>query len=223
MELKPTDALSFGGGHLGAYDYLYDKQSITTDKDINAVFSLTIPGKDTVQMHMWMKGEQDREIFTVKSPPSKAIDRMGLAAGIAELPMPAIVARQTGEAWKRPFVTVFEPAVASHRSIKKIIAVGPESIMVENYNGSRQSIFYAGDSTYAVISEKNGELHYLFLGNGHTISTAGYRITAKTGNVTAALCKQNNEWFFTSSGPVTITHNKRAVDFPAMPYAKIKF
>jgi hypothetical protein len=221
LPLQPTDALSFGGGHLGAYDYFYDKQSVTTDKDIHAVFSLAIPGKDTVQMHMWMKGAKDREIFTVKSPPSKAIDRMGLPAGIAELPMPAIVARQTGEAWKRPFVTMFEPAVASHRSIQKIIAVGPDSIMVENYNGSRQFI-YTSDSTYGVISEMNGDLQYLFLGNGHTISKAGYRITAKAGHVTAALCKQNNEWFFTSSGPVTITHNKRTVDLPAMPYKKIK-
>jgi hypothetical protein len=73
-----------------------------------------------------------------------------------------------------------------------------------------------------VISEIKGDLQYLFVGNGRTISKGGYRITAKAGTVTAALCKQNNEWFFTSTGPVTITHNKRTIDFPAMPYAKIK-
>jgi hypothetical protein len=222
LPLQPTDELSFGGGHMGAYDYFYDKQSVTTDKDINAIFSLSIPGKDTVQMHMWMKGSTDRAIFAVKSPPSKAIDRMGLPAGIAELPMPTIVARQTGEAWKRPFVTVFEPAVASHRSIKSITSIGSDGIIVENTSGSRQTIFYT-NGTYSVISETKGELQYLFLGNGRTISKAGYQITAKEGNVTAALCKKNNEWFFTSSGPVTLTHNKRVIDLPAMPYTKIKF
>jgi hypothetical protein len=137
---------------------------------------------------------------------------------------------------------VFEPAVASQRSVRSIRSFKPaadcEGIVVENNSGSKQTIFSATDSTgevvyddkkfrgtYGVISETKGELHYLFLGNGRTISKGGYRITAKAGHVTAALCKENNEWFITCSGPVTVTmpHLKRAVDVPARSYTKILF
>ena len=78
LNLQPTDKLSFSGGHLFAYDYFWDKKSIATDKDVQAVFNLEMPGKAAIQMNMWMKGEKDREIFAVKAPKSRSIDRMGL-------------------------------------------------------------------------------------------------------------------------------------------------
>ena len=108
--------------------------------------------------------------------------------------------------------------------------------MVENNSGSRQFIFSGTDSTgevlyddkhfrgtYGVISETNGHLQYLFLGNGRAISKAGYSIVARSGNVSAALCKKNNEWFITCSGPVTVTMPQltKPVNVPATSYIKL--
>ncbi|MBC7934721.1 MAG: heparinase II/III family protein [Rhizobacter sp.] len=226
LPMQSTEKLSFGGGHLFAYDYLYDKKSITTDKDINTVFKLAIPGKDEIQMNMWMKGEKGREIFAVKSPKSTAIDRIGLPKEIAELPMPTIIARQTGEAWTNPFAVVFEPStttqpksVISIQSFKAVNAT-PDfvGLEIEEKAGARQFVFSASENkneivkgdklflgTYAVISEINNGLNYLFLGNGNKIAKAGYSITAKVTSASAALELENNEWFFTSSVPVSIS------------------
>ena len=226
VSLQSTEKLSFGGGHLFAYDYFYDKKSITTDKDLNAVFKLMVPGKEEVQMNMWMKGEKDREIFSVKSPPSKAIDRMGLPKEIVELPMPTIVARQSGEAWTKPFAVVFEPSTTSQpRSVVSIQSFKPVNapsdfagLEVEGKGGDKQFIFSASETgkdviynektfngTYAVISETRNGLHYLFLGNGKKIASGGYSIIAKSSDASAALEIKNNECFFTGSSPVTVT------------------
>jgi len=225
LPLQPTEKLSFGGGHLFAYDYLYDKKSITTDKDINAVFKLTVPGKEEVQMNMWIKGEMNREIFSVKSPKSKAIDRMGLPNEIVDLPMPTIVARQSGEAWTKPFAVVFEPSATSQpKSIEAIQSFKPVNapadfvgLVIEGNAGDKQFVFSAGETgkdviynentfsgTYAVISETKDKLQHLFLGNGKKIAKGGYSITAKSSAASAALEIKNNEWYFTSSQSVRV-------------------
>jgi hypothetical protein len=216
---QPTEKLSFGGGHLFAYDYFYDKKSVVTDKDIDAIFKLSIPGKAELQMNLWMKGEKGREIFSVKAPKSTAIDRMGLSKEISELPLPTLVARQTGEAWTKPFTVVFEPSTASQpKFVTAITSFKPfnaatdfAGLKVENKSGSTQYIFSSGDTvktvyyngksftgTYAVISEINNALQYLFLGNGKQIAAGGYNITASE-NISAALEFKNRTWYYTSS------------------------
>jgi hypothetical protein len=238
FNLQPVDKLAFANGDLMAYDYLWDEKSVQTNKDINATFRLKMPDRDTIFMNMWMKGEADREIFTVKSPRSTAIDRGIAPKEIAELPLPAIVARQYGEAWKRPFVAVFEPSSSSQpKSILSISAFLPSSaadnftgIMVESKNGVRDFIFSSTDSkttitykdkkirgTYGVISEKDGRLQYLFLGNGKGIAKGDYGIEVKSDSASAVLCKQNNQWFFTCSGPVALTIPREMIQNKAKP------
>jgi hypothetical protein len=177
-------------------------------------------------MNMWMKGEKDREIFSVKSPKSKAIDRMGLPNEIVELPMPTIIARQTGEAWTKPFAVVFEPSTTSQpKSLVSIQSFKPVNapadfvgVETEGKAGDKQFVFSATETgkhivynekafsgTYAVISETKNGLQYLFLGNGKKITNGGYSLTAKSSAASAALEIKNNEWFFTSSSPVTVT------------------
>jgi hypothetical protein len=226
LSLQPTNELSFGGGHLFAYDYFWDKQFTNTAQDVKAVFNLTLPGKDAVQMNMWIKGEQDRKIFSVKAPKSKSVDRMGLPEEIAELPLPTIVARQTGEAWTKPFVVVFEPSTtAQPASIQSMEAFKPTNapadftgLTITGKSGDKQYVFADATGkkpitqedrsflgTYAVISEAKDGLQYLFLGNGQSIAKAGYSIKAKGANASAALCHTAQGWSFTASQPVTVT------------------
>jgi hypothetical protein len=224
--LQATDKLSFGGGHLFAYDYFYDKKSITTEKDINAVFTLAIPGNEAVQMNMWMKGEKNREIFAVKSPKSKAIDRMGLSDSIVALPMPTIIARQTGEAWTKPFAVVFEPStVSGSRSVQSIQSFAPVNetsgfvgLQINGKNGNKQFVFSDTEGksdvtydnklfrgTYGIINESGNELLYLFLGNGTKIGRAGYGVTGKQANLTAVLEHRKDSLYITCSASISLS------------------
>lgn len=225
LPLQPTEALTFAGGHLSAYDYFRDKQSITTQQDIQAVFRLQMPSKPEVQMHLWMKGENNREIFSVNAPASKAIDRMGLPQEIATLPLPAIIARQKGEAWKRPFTVVLEPTTAAapatitgiHSFVPNTRGQAVTGIVVTTHNGGRQWIFaadstakasygqYKSNGALGVISEQQDTLQYLFMSGATHIGNSAYQVTACTGTAAAALCKQEDGWYFTASAPVTLT------------------
>ncbi|WP_276485515.1 heparinase II/III family protein [Paraflavitalea pollutisoli] len=225
LNLQPTEELSFGGGHLPGYDYFWDKRSVTTGADVQAVWDLALPGRPAIQMNMWMQGAPGRTLFTVKAPKSKAISRMGLPAEIAELPLPTIVARQSGEAWRRPFVAIFEPSTAEQpKSIAAIDAFYPaqapadfSGLVVRGKAGDVQTIFadasgvqairYNDKSctgTLGIISEQAGAVQYLFLGQGKSIGSGGYRIEA-TINTVAALARQQGNWHFTAAQPVVLS------------------
>lgn len=225
LELQPTEALSFGGGHLPGYDYFWDKRSVKTSEDVQAVFDLQLPGRPAIQMNMWMQGAADRTLFAVKAPKSKAISRMGLPTEIAELPLPTIVARQSGEAWRRPFVAVFEPSTTDQpASVAGIEAFHPaqapadfSGLVVRGKGGTTQTIFAdAGGlqaigykdkrctGTLGIISEQAGALQYLFLGQGKCIGSGGYRLEAKV-NTAAALSYQQGSWYITAAQPVLLT------------------
>jgi hypothetical protein len=226
MPLQNTDKLSFGGAHLFSSDGFYDKRSIITDKDFNAVFTLDIPDHETIQMNMWMKGAEGREIFAVKSPRSAAVDKMGLPVNIADLPMPAIIARQTGEAWKKPFAVVFEPSSDSQPpSIQSIQSFQPANaspgftgLQIAGKKGDRQFVFADVEmkteleydnkffcGSYGVISEWGDKLQFLFLGNGTMIGLGGYKITSKGGNLSAALEHRKSGWYIQCSAPIQVS------------------
>ncbi|HVU56617.1 MAG TPA: heparinase II/III family protein [Puia sp.] len=265
LTLQPTDQLTFAGGHLPAYDYFWDKRSVFTSNDIQAVFRLNMPHGPGLQMNMWMKGEKDREIFAVKAPASRAIDRMGLPHEIAALPLPTIIARQKGEAWNRPFTVVFEPSVtdapkeiSAIHSFTPVRPVGSPDrsvkssvcLTITTHHGNKQWIFCSADTTttrydrywsagvFGMISEGQHGLQYLFIGDGSGIGRGDYSITSSGSNVSAALCRQPDGWYFTATGPVTVTlpqqdapagksprsNGSRVVlTLPAMPYSKLQF
>jgi len=225
LNLKSTEKLSFAGGHLFAYDYFYDKKSTAGNEDFNAVFKVNIPGKDQISMNLWMKGSPDREIFVVKAPPSKSFrNNMMIPDTIAKLPLSTIVARQSGEAWTKPFVAVYEPSTSKTKrsviSINSFEPVNPSGdfvgLVIESKAGSKEFIFSSSkgevvnynkmhvEATYAIISELYGKLNYLFIGNGKSAGDEKFNISSSV-STSAALYNRDNEWYFFSDKPVKLS------------------
>jgi len=227
LNLQPTHKLTFADGDLFAYDYLWDKKSLKTSHDFRATYKLSVPGRDDVLMNMWMKGSPDREIFTVKAPPSRSFSNgVMIPADIANLPLNTVVARQSGEAWTRPFAAVYEPSTGKEpKSINSITSFTPAQadadfvgLTIESRNNNRQYVFSAVDATkpvshlnmafqgtYGVISENSAGLRYLFLGKGTSIAHEGWRIMAPNTATSAALSQEKDGWYFTADKPVQLT------------------
>lgn len=225
LDIKPTSTLSFSGGHLFAYDYFWDKKSMVTAQDFDATFRLSVPGRDDVFMNLWMKGSPDREVFSVKAPASKAFrGNVMIPDSIAALPMPTLVLRQSGEAWNRPFVAVFEPSTAkSPKSIQSISSFVPKTVaadfvgLVIHSNGDiNDHIFsamrpvqvdaqdYSFNGTLGIVRLLKDQPAFLFLGNGTLISKAGYALKAET-TASAVLKMEGERWMFTSDQPIALT------------------
>ncbi len=219
LKLESTNKLAFGDGDLMAYDYMWDKKSLVTNQDFTGQFNLNM-GTKTVSMNLWMKGEDDREIFSVKSPHSTAFRHGPLPEQFNKEAIPTLVVRQHGEAWNRPFVAIYEPAFQGESMIDSVDYFGAYEqvgIHVKEKQGTESFIFsnisnntafthntMLVTGSYGVIRKKDQDFS-LFLGEGEAISFKDYtlEVLGKSGSV--ALEKINGNFYLMSKVPVTLT------------------
>lgn len=231
LELTESDEMGFAGGHLFALDYMWDKKSIKTNKDYKAIWKMSYPDGNHIYMNLWMKGYDGREVFSIKSPPCKAFkNNNDFPYEVNNSSYLTIAARQHGEAWNKPFVSIFEPTTETEgSSIKSVKYFSPNNkskvssdfvgIIVESTFGRIDYIFSSiedetisykdmkTDATYAVISEQ-GEDFTLFMGNGFSISKDKIKIEADT-KANVILEYKNGKYYLTTDKPITITTSKR--------------
>jgi uncharacterized repeat protein (TIGR02543 family) len=80
---------------------------------VKATFKLNLGTKK--YMHVAMPGNVEREYSSALAPPI-----LEVAAGYASKKAQVLTIRQMGEAWVRPFITVFEPSLSEIPSVKSV-------------------------------------------------------------------------------------------------------
>lgn len=236
LNLAPTEEMAFAGGYLYAFDYQWDKKSIKTNKDYQAQWKIDRPeGEEDVFMNLWMMGSENREIFSLKSPPNKAFKgNHGMPYEVDKKPYLTFAARQYGEAWEHPFVSVYEPFTSTEgKSILSIKGFEDENgsaefvgLQILNKSGREDFVFssknqklatYKGMSTnadYALVGKEKNNDFVLFMGNGNQLETNDFKIAASAvGNV--VLEKKAGAFILHNEVPVVITYNKKAYKFEA--------
>ena len=237
LDLKPTEELSFAGANLYAYSYIFDKKAATTAKDVRATFTMGMSDGDDISMTMWMKGSPDRTVFSALSPMCEGLSREpDMPYSVKDQPTLTFVARQQGEAWTRPFVSVFEPtSVKEPSNIASVSFFDAKTrtkdfagICVKNKSGRTDYIFSSGsagmaakfedmnsDGTYSVVGkDAQGESVLFFLGNGRKLQAGSVSISSeKMGNV--MLEKKGGEWYYTASVTIQVTFGKRKTKLSA--------
>ncbi|HET7898429.1 MAG TPA: hypothetical protein VFL47_12175, partial [Flavisolibacter sp.] len=190
-----------------------------TNEGVVALFRLNENGDDRF-MQVLFAGEEGREFFTAKAPASGTAD-----VPYRNLSTPVVICRQEGQAWKRPFVAVYEPFNGSNQStvekMENTDRAQPENftaLHVYNKNGSRQIILqstkketfqgkegwqFAG--TFGVISFDKNNLAYLYLGEGRLLSCGSFTIETATPAGAANLLVNGNRLHLTCNQETTIT------------------
>ncbi|GLR18450.1 hypothetical protein [Portibacter lacus] len=243
LELSTSEEMGFAGGHLYGLDYMWDKQSTKTNEDYQAEWKIDMPeGKDDVYMNLWMAGTEGREVFSIKSPPNKAFrGNNGLPYDVDKAPYLTFAARQHGEAWEHPFVSIYEPFTAGEgKSISEISSFKDENgssefvgIEVQHKSGRNDMIFSSqngnvakynevqSDASYALIGKEKNEDFVLFLGNGKMLNAYGFNISAEEkGNV--VLEKTKGNLILHNEVPITITYKNTKHSFDAGSKRMIK-
>ena len=78
-------------------------------------------------MDVWVLGEGDRQVFTVEAPANRGA-RHNYPERYWDRLMPTLVVRQSGEAWDRPFVAVYEPFIEQDGAkVQSVKAVAPNT------------------------------------------------------------------------------------------------
>ena len=241
--LAPSEEMAFAGGHLYAFDYMWDKNSVKLNDDYQAQWKIDFPdGKDDVFMNLWMKGTEGREVFAIKSPPNKAFKGdHGLPYEVDKQPYLTFAARQQGAAWEKPFVSVYEPFTSAEgKSINKISSFDDENgnsefvgLNITHKSGREDVVFSSAnhkkvtykdmvsDASYALIgNEKNGDW-IIFIGNGKEITANGYTVLAsEIGNVVLEF--KQGELLLNNEVEVTIKQQNLEKKFSAGALRKVE-
>lgn len=243
LQLQPSDEMAFAGGHLFALDYMWDKQSVKINNDYQVTWKMAMPDSNHVYMNLWMKGQEGREVFSIKAPASKAFrTNEGLPYEVDKAPFLTIAARQHGEAWNHPFVSIFEPATEKEgRTIQSIESFMPADasndfvgLIVKSETGQTDYIFssvndnmviyqnMSAKGTYAVISEYQNDFT-LFLGNGYSLNAKSFTIEAPE-KTNAVLEFKGGRYYVTCDKPVIIkkTGHKKEIKIDTTDYKEVK-
>ncbi|WP_209435192.1 heparinase II/III family protein [Maribacter forsetii] len=242
LSLTPSEEMGFAGGHLYALDYMWDKNSMKLSDDYQAEWKIDMPeGENDVFMNLWMIGTEGREVFSIKSPPNKAFKKHNLPYDVGKSPYLTFAARQHGEAWEHPFVSVYEPFMSSEgKSISSISSFEDENknkefvgLKVQHKSGREDLVFstvnnqiaiYAQmstDATYALFGkEKNGDM-VLFMGNGTQQRTNDIAISStEKGNVVVEI--KGGKMYLHNEVPVIITKGDVENEYPVGAYRLIE-
>ncbi len=222
LNLSPTNELSSSLGDMKGYDYFKNKKAVPYNQDFMARFNIRLEKRDNVFVDMWMKGYPGRTVFSAEAPQSNALAKGSVPDELLNRPLPTLIVRQDGEAWERPFVSIFYPYTSGeNKSVKSvdyfgnrknftgiIVTSGKKTDYIFNSTDGQavvihQDMQFQGD--YAVVGIAGEKPEFLFLGNGKTIRKGQWNVTAENKAVNLSLCKKGDSWEIDASDAVQIT------------------
>jgi hypothetical protein len=181
------------------------------------------------RMQMLTLSAPGRTYFGGEAPPTLTAD-----AAYHDKPTPVVVLRQNGEAWKRPFVAVFEPyAQDEGHSVDAITSISSEdpgvftALEVQNnkrVGGSRQLIFQSVDpqiarsgkdwtftGAFGVVSLLGDSCQYLYLGAGRSIGYGDISLRMEGASGSAHLEQRDGALLLSADQPVVLTLKNRTL------------
>lgn len=152
LKQQPTEELSFAGAHLYAYSYIFNQRKSDGSVGAKATFTIEMPDSTLTEMDMWFCGADGRNLYQAEAPMTEGLSRLkNMPYDIAKTPTQTFVARQTGEAWNRPFVAIFEPYTTAEPACMDNVefsspAPGIQCITVSLKNGEKDYIVSADNT-----------------------------------------------------------------------------
>ena len=201
-----TKELSSKNGDLVGYDYFKNKRQAKHDEGFIAHFKMPSMLGEVLNVNLWMKGSENRSIFTVEAPYSRAINRASVPRELFHKTLPTLIVRQKGEARTKPFVAIIDAFNESEgKSVQEVdyfsaknessgfvgIEVhsvkGRHDLIFNDTSPESESVFDHGEfkGRFGVISNVGDEFQSMLLHDG-TVFESGdisIKIPGKGGDV----------------------------------------
>lgn len=174
------------------------------EKDVKAQFDLEKLEDKKIYMNLYIPGFEQREYTKVLAPPTFQAPKP-----YDELATPTLVIRKNGEAWKNPFVVVYEPYNEEEKgpSIQRVEKLEQEGVykglkivsLVEGepltqyiLTQSPKEVYGDGDSaihfegSFAVITlDEKEQLQHMYIGAGEALRFGKTKLKTKPGKMAA--------------------------------------
>lgn len=224
LELAASDDL--GNEYNHAYSFFSNQKKCSHDNDFIASWKITGLEKD-LNMNLWMLGQENRSLYSIDGLPTTLRSDL-TPAQVNKAPelTPTLIVRQSGNnADKHPFVAVYESYYEGEQNVAAVTKLKESdnftSLQVSSRDKQEQVICQATDDavykvtkdvqfqgTLAVVSTKDGDFDYLYLGKGKEVTYGKYRIAAVEGDVSAEIHEHRGKFYYSSDKPVYIQLRK---------------
>ena len=218
IPMHRTDELSeHVDGYGPGYKLFRDKQStLGYAGDVKAQFRLQVEGGQDIFMNMLIPGGPDREYFTAMAPRSYTAPE-----AYKLIPNPVAVVRKNGDAWKNPFMVVYESySGEDNNTIHTVTGAsdGETSVLkIEGDHGKQTIIQSFSKKAYrdedrsfsghfGVISYTGTEPFYLYIGDGTKISAGDYAMESKDNQHMQAYLEIREDAILLSSNQHVFVH-----------------
>ncbi len=243
MKLKEEEKVGFAGGHLYALDYMWGEKHAATSEDYQVEWKIDFAGEsEDVFMNLWMRGAEGREVISINSPACKAWKSdKNFPYAVSKEPYLTFIARQNGNAWDAPFVSIYEPFTSTEgKSIKAMNGFEDQNgsnsfagVEVEHKSGRKDYIMSSdamqvakykdmtSNAAYTMFGIESKGKYEIFVGNGTSVQYGKTRIkTEECGNV--ALVVDGNEATLYNEVAATVTLGGKSKKYKAGTHS-IKF
>jgi hypothetical protein len=230
LALAGSDLLGSRHGTLKGYDYFKNERSVDCAEDWHATFTAKLHSGPEHLMTLWMPGQVKRRLFALNAPANHA-GREALPSEYMEIPMPTVLVRQQGDAWRRPFIAVYEPyvsadgpAITAVRAAKvegensSLAACVVEARTKDGGKDTAIKLLLAQDDQpsglhrfedcgfqggFGVITMRDGAISEVYLGHGQTLGDSYIFLTAAdNAPLSASLLRDEDRWRYSSSASV---------------------
>ena len=215
-DLQLTAQDSIPNPQVKEYCFFKNPRKTEYGKDFKAIWEI-VPGE--MQMDMWMKGADGREIYVVDAPHTTI--QQGLTpknVSVSPEITPTLIVRQDdNNAWRNPFVGVFQPnkgdpAIKEVKFLKSssdfsgIEVMGKDGrtdliVMSENPGTRFKSKGISFDGAFCVISEKSGNPFQIYVLDAKTLKFGKFTLNSDE-NFSASLYQDNGRWYYSSDSPI---------------------
>ena len=140
--------------HFPGWHYFQDvKTSNTTKVGVKATIAMTKQGAR--YMHILMPKGEDREYTACKGPAT-----IEAQMGYADVKTPVFTVRHLGEAWNKPFISIFEPSRKTNGAVKSVenLYEGNKIVgakVVSNVNGTTITDFIISNENNSDVFESS--------------------------------------------------------------------
>ena len=190
-----------------------------------ATFIAKIGSETEYHMDLWMPGNAKRRVFAVDAPVNHA-GRDSLPPEFSQIPMPAILARQQGNAWQQPFIAVYEPyrgdegakiqnvrmakladetATVAACVIEGTTESGFQMVVLQDDQPAqlRKIENYDFQGSFGIVTSRENSIAELYLGNGKKLGDSQAFLTVKEVTpANASLLRQGDVWIYSASAPI---------------------
>lgn len=230
LSLTPSNDLA-AFDMLPGYRYFRDVRSakLTGSGAVQLGLSVT---NARPSIKLWLPDSGERKLYVANAPAVRAA--RALPSNLSSAPSPTILLRRSGEAWTRPFVTIYEPFDAGKskpaiQSAKALRVTGSTqglsaTQLLGNFGGKAFSMTLLQDvdasgravaggitfeGNFGTVLQRGNQVERLYLGQGRAIGTSAVRLTAVGAqSIDCAVWQEAGIWRYSSSGTARLVIGK---------------